>query len=155
MMRQVYAGHGVRFRYPDGWEVSEQQDENQVSITLTSPETSFWTVTLLAGRPDPDATLAAVLDAFREEYDELDVYPSKARLCRRPTVAFDVDFICLELLNVARIRATRMADLTLLVLFQGTDAEFERTGPILEKITGSLMFGAAGEPEYDEDVPLS
>lgn len=141
-MSQLYSKHGVQFRYPPGWEVSEQRDDGQISITVSSPHTSFWTVTLLADCPDPEDIVTAVLDAFEEEYDELDIYPSRARIGRRPTVARDIDFVCLELLNVARVRAFRVPDLTVMVLYQGTDGEFAEAGPILERITKSLAFTA-------------
>lgn len=149
-MQQVYAGHGVRFRYPAEWEVSEQREASQVSITVASPHTSFWTVTVLSDRPDPEETVATVLAAFHDEYEEVDVYPAKARLCRRPTVACDLDFVCLELLNVARVRAIRTKAATVLVLYQGTDGEFAETGPILERITGSLTFASDDSPEGEE-----
>lgn len=147
-MQQEYAKHGVRFRYPAEWEVSEQRDGSQLSITVSSPQTSFWTVTLLADRPDPDDIVAAALDAFEDEYDELDVYPAKARVCRRTTVARDIDFVCLELLNVARVRAFRTENFTVMVLYQGTDGEFDEMGPLLEQMTKSLT--VSGE-EADED----
>ena len=146
----------MRFRFPAEWEVSEQRDGSQLSITVASPHTSFWTLTLLADRPDPDDIVAAVLDAFEEEYDELDVYPSTACVGDRDTVARDIDFVCLELLNVARVRAFRTAEFTVMVLYQGTDGEFGETEPLLEQITKSLDFAAAevaGDfpAEADED----
>jgi hypothetical protein len=152
-MSQLYAQHGVQFRYPPGWEVSEQRDDGQISITVSSPHTSFWTVTLLADCPDPDDIITAVLDAFEEEYDELDIYPSTAQIGRRPTVARDIDFVCLELLNVARVRVFRVPDYTVMVLYQGTDGEFPEAGPILERITRSLAFTAEGalDTGADED----
>lgn len=149
-MQQEYAKHGVRFRYPADWDVSEQRDGNQLSITVSSPHTSFWTVILLFDRPDPNDIVAAALDAFEEEYDELDVYPAKARVCRRATVARDIDFVCLELLNVARIRAFRTADFTVMVLYQGTDSEFDEMGALLEQMTTSLSFAGAEFVEEDD-----
>src|SRR3990172_6386979 len=106
-MNELYTAHGVRFRYPGEWQVSEQRDEGQLSITVSSPHSSFWTLTLLEGRPDPRDIVDAVVDAFREEYDELDVYPSRVHVGSRQTVARDIDFGCLELLNSARVRAFR------------------------------------------------
>jgi hypothetical protein len=137
----------VQFRYPGGWELSEQREGDQIAITVSSPDTAFWTVTLFASRPDPDDVVAAALDAFHAEYDELDDYPSNVRLCKRPTVARDIDFVCLELLNSAGIRAFRAGDFTVLVLYQFTEAERDETGPILEQITRSLSCAAisAGE----------
>lgn len=137
-MSSSYAAHGIRFRYSEEWELSEQEEDGRISITVSSPHTSFWTVSLFSDRPEPDDLIEAALQAFRDEYEELDVYPSKVRLCRRPTVACDIDFVCLELLNVARLRAFKAAGFTVLVLYQGNDAEMESQGPILEQITRSL-----------------
>lgn len=150
-MQQEYSRHGIRFHYPGEWEVSEQRDGQQVSITVASPHTSFWTVTLCADRPDPNDIVAAVLDAFEQEYDELDVYPTKARICRRAAVARDIDFVCLELLNVARVRAVRASRFTVMVLYQGTDSEFGEMEPLLEKITRSLTLADAEDAESDAD----
>src|SRR5262249_18850353 len=105
-----------------------------------------------ADRPDVEETVEAVLMAFAEEYEDLDVYPSKARLCRRPTVARDLDFVCLELLNVARVRAIRTPKFTVLVLYQGNDAEFPEMEPLLEQISGSLAFTAADGGDEDGDA---
>ncbi len=153
-MDAVYNSHGVRFRYPGEWELSEQDEGEQISITVSSPQphAAFWTVSLFPRGPDPDDLVAAAVDAFREEYNELDDYPSKVRLCKRPTVARDVDFVCLELLNSAGIRAFRAPRFTVLVLFQFTEAERSEAEPILEQITRSLSYLAEipAEELYDE-----
>ncbi|MGQ0634832.1 MAG: hypothetical protein ACT4QC_09495 [Planctomycetaceae bacterium] len=140
-MNELYTAHGVQFRYPGEWQVSEQRDDGQVSITVSSPHTSFWTLTLLEGRPDPHDIVEAVVAAFRDEYEELDVYESRARVGQRKTVARDIDFVCLELLNTAKVRAFRTPGFTAMVLYQATDQELEQAGPVFEQITLSLACG--------------
>jgi hypothetical protein len=147
IMPARYHAHGVQFRYPEAWTLSEQREGDQISITVSSPDSAFWMVTLFPRRPDPNDVVAAALDAFHEEFDELEDYPSNVRLCKRSTVARDVDFVCLELLNSAGIRAFRAPAFTVLVLFQLTEAERDETGPILEKITRSLSYAAKAEVE--------
>jgi hypothetical protein len=137
-MDATYQAHGVRFRYPPEWDVTEQQEGDQISITVSSPATAFWTVSLFPGCPEPEDIVAAALDAFHEEYDELDEYPSKVRVCKCRTVARDIDFVCLELLNSAGIRAFRARQFTVLVLFQLTEAERAEITPIFESMTRSL-----------------
>jgi hypothetical protein len=150
-MESTYQAHGVRFRYPRGWEVSEQQEGDQISITVSSPQTAFWTVTLFPGCPEPEDIVAAALEAFHEEYDELDDYASQVRVCKRQTVARDIDFVCLELLNSAGIRAFRAGRFTVLVLFQLTESEREETAPILDRITRSLACRSARDEEEAVD----
>ena len=53
-MNRVYESHGVRFEYPKDWILHEQAGHDEVSITVNSPETSFWSLTLLFHRPEPD-----------------------------------------------------------------------------------------------------
>jgi hypothetical protein len=57
---------------------------------------------------------------------------------RRPAVSWDLEFFCLELTNSARIRAFRAPRFTCLLLFQGTDQEFERTEDTFLKIARSI-----------------
>ena len=150
-MEVIYKSHGVMFRYPDDWELSEQQEGEQISITVSSPLTAFWTVSLFPDRPEPADIVAAALDAFHEEYDELDDYPAKVRLCRSPTVARDIDFVCLELLNIAGVRAFRTRDFTVLVLFQMTEGERAEIGPLLDRITRSLACAATAPEDVADE----
>lgn len=145
----AYEFHGLSFRYPGGWELTEEKNGDQTAITVSSPGTAFWTLSLFSACPEPEDVIAAVLDAFHEEYTEMDEYPAKARLCKRPTVARDIDFVCLELLNTARARAFRTRECTVMVLFQWTEGEREDFEPTLERITRSLSC-ADGEEETDE-----
>jgi hypothetical protein len=144
-VEEFYEGHGVRFGYPAYWELTEQEDEEAISITVASPETSFWSISLFQDGPPPQRVLDSAVEAFREEYAEVDVYASAARTGQRPGVARDLDFVCFELINSAFLRAFQTERFTVLVLYQGFDGELEMTRPLLEAISASLTF--AGEDE--------
>lgn len=146
---EVFSAHGVRFMYPRDWEFSEQSRAGELSVTVSSPGTSFWTLSLFFDRPDPRSIMEAVLDAFRDEYSELDVYPAEVRLCGRKTLARDIDFVCLELLNSAWARVFRTRDFTALVLYQAHDRELEETGEVLERITRSLECESAEQEDTE------
>ena len=88
--------------------------------------------------PSPEQVIASAVDAFREEYEEVDVYPSDERLGDRPGIANDVDFVCFELINSAYLRAFQTDRFTVLVLYQGFDGELAETRPLLEAISASL-----------------
>lgn len=139
-MDTTYQSHGVRFRYPSDWELTEQRTDEQLSITVSSPLTAFWTLCLFPDCPAPEDVAQTVLDVFHEEYSEVDDYPSKERVGKRPTVARDIDFVCLDVINLAGVRAFRNPEFTVMVMFQLTAAESEETKPILDKITRSLAF---------------
>jgi hypothetical protein len=137
-MDETYKGHGIRFRYPASWELVEQEDGESTSITVASPDTSFWSVSLFPEGPSPEQVVASAVEAFREEYDEVDVYPSEEKMGDRPGTALDVDFVCFELINSAFLRSFQTDRLTVLVLYQGFDGELAETRPLLEAISASL-----------------
>ena len=137
-MDEMYRSHGICFRYPDDWEVSEHQEGPEVSISVQSPATSFWLLTLLFDCPDPDRIAEAALDAFRDEYDDLDVYPATEQICLSETLAWDIDFRCRELYNRAQLCAFRTGRFSAMVLTQASDDESEATGEILTAISDSL-----------------
>jgi hypothetical protein len=142
-MEEIYEGHGISFRYPVYWELTEQVDDEAISITVASPETSFWSISLFQDGPSPQEVLESAVEALQEEYAEADIYPSTARIGKRVGVARDVDFVCFELINSAFLRAFQTERFTVLVLYQGFDGELETTRPLLEAISTSLAF--AGE----------
>lgn len=146
MTHETYRSHGVRFEYPAHWELSEQRQNNELSINVSSPETSFWSLTLLADGPAPEQVVASAVVAFEDEYPELDIYESEVQICDRRSVARDIEFVCLELVNSAFLRAFRLGERSALVLYQGTDHELKETLETLEAISSSLHW------EEDEAV---
>lgn len=145
-MDRVFEGHGIRFEYPDDWILHEQSSPEEVTLTVQSPDTSFWSLTLIFDRLDPRRVIDSVLDTFREEYSEIDVYPSDVRLNDLPTEACELDFVCHDLIGSAFLRAVATPDFTLLVLYQGADLELDDVQPLLEKVSRSLTW----ESESDD-----
>ena len=148
-MDRVFEGHGIRFEYPDDWILHEQSSTDEITLTVHSPDTSFWSLTLIFDRPDPRRVIESVLDTFREEYSEIDVYRSEVRLNDQLTESCELDFVCHELIGSAFLRAVAAPDFTLLVLYQGADLELDETQPLLEKLSRSLSW------ETESDDPPS
>lgn len=149
-MHRVFEGHGIRFEYPDDWILHEQSSPEEFTVSVQSPETSFASLTLLFDRPDPRRVIESVLDTFREEYSEIDVYPSQARLADQPTEACELDFVCHDLIGTAFLRATATPEFTLLVLYQGADIELDDTQPLLERLCKSLTW-ETDAPDEDRE----
>ncbi len=146
-MDRVFEGHGIRFEYPEDWILHEQSSPEEFTLTVHSPDTSFWSLTLIFDRPDPRRVIDAILETFREEYTEIDVYPSDVRLGDQPTESCELDFVCHDLIGSAFLRAAVAPDFTLLVLYQGADLELDDTQPLLEKINNSLTWDADDLPD--------
>jgi hypothetical protein len=138
-MQQQFQGLGIRFRYPDDWKLSEELGEDEVMITLSSPETAIWSATVMRHRPDPEQVLQAAIEVFRDEYDDLDIEETQARLANREVPAADIDFVCFEMTNSAHLRAFRTGQFTVLVLYQSSDADLDDHDDTLEAISDSLL----------------
>jgi hypothetical protein len=146
-----YDNHGIRFRFPKTWELSEETSGDETTISVQSDETSFWTIVLFKSRPDPEAVLDAVVDAFEQDYEEVDVLTAVSSLCGLPSLGRDLDFVCYDLLNSATLRAFQTSNQTVLVIFQGTDHELETTRTQLESISASLECDDEDDVEWHED----
>ena len=138
-MQQQFGGLGIRFRYPDEWTLSEELGDDEATITVSSPESAFWSVTVLRHRPDPEEVLQASVEVFEDEYAERDVSMHEVTLANRPASAADIDFVCLELTNSAYLRSFRTGQFTVLVLYQLTDEDVDEQQSTLEAISDSLI----------------
>ena len=136
---EVYSGRGVQFRYPGHWMIQEESIPEQTTISVESPGTAYWTLSLFEHRPDPEQIVASVMSAYEEMYEELDVYESDVQVQGLPAIARDLDFVCLDLVSSASLVVFQTMNHTVLVVFQGEDRELETTRPLLESITRSLL----------------
>jgi hypothetical protein len=133
-----FEAHGVRFQFPEDWELTEQAEGRDVFLTVSNRGSSFWSLSLFPDRPAATEVLESALEAFREEYEELDEYFTQATVCGHEALACELEFVCLELINSAFFRVFTTEDFTVLVLYQGTDHELVETHDLLEAISSSL-----------------
>ncbi len=131
--------HGVRFHYPDIWQLEESvNDDDDIVITVSSDGTCFWSIHILNDSPPPPEVIKSCVDAFAEEYDDADATRAERWLAEMPAYAREVEFSCYELMNTASLQSVRTRDFTLLVFWQGTDHELEQYRPLLESMTESV-----------------
>jgi hypothetical protein len=105
-------------------------------------------LTLLDDAPDPNDILETVLDAYRDEYKDIDVYESTPKLSVS-AIACDLDFVCLDLVNSVTVLAVRTNRRTVLIVAQGTDHELELTRSVMESITKSFSCEEGLSVEYE------
>ncbi len=146
MSLQTYSEHGIQFLYPLDWELHQEIQGTTVAISVTSPETTFLTIWLMQERPNPQTMLDSALDAFEEDYENVDIYRSETEICEYPCLKCDVEFVSLELINSATIHSLRTGRFSVLILGQGTDHELEYSRPILEAMIDSF------ECDVDDDI---
>lgn len=135
---RTYAANGVRFQFPRSCSIEEERDDGRVSITVPLSETSFWCLSLVFDNASEEELIESALEALRDVYEEIDVYPASETLCYRESLARDVDFVCLDFLNSAFLRAFRTGQFSALVYYQGPHRELETTREQMERISQSL-----------------
>ncbi|MBI1313531.1 hypothetical protein GC176_19750 [bacterium] len=142
---QVYEAHGIRFEYPDGWELSIDDSDDQLAITVEGPGTAFWTLSLIPERPTAEEVIESALQCFEEEYGEVDVYEVDDPICLLPTIARNLDLISLDVVSKVALRACETDHFSIFSLFQVSDVDFEETGAALQAINASLTW------EFDDE----
>jgi hypothetical protein len=130
---------GIRFEYPEGWELEVTDEGAVTTVSLHSPEgPAFALVTVDESCPDPGEIADEVLQAMREEYPGLDASPAAESIGGHEAVGHDVEFISLDMTNTCAIRCFRTPRRTVLVFGQWSDLEGQDVGPALETVRRSL-----------------
>ncbi len=142
---------GVRFVYPDEWSLTEDDHGRDVTLHLQTEGTAFWSLSLLASRPTADEAVEAVVAAFREVYPDLDIYKGPELMVDGPAAGCELDFVCLDLVNSAVVRAEMTSEFTAVVVYQAENREFDTLRPEFEQVTGSLKY-ANDEEAAAEDL---
>ena len=130
---------------PDGWTAEREGG----TLTLSSPDTCFWTFTAIPGGPDPAEAVDSAVAGLREEYEDLESEPVPGTALAEGESALDAAFFCLDSTVVARVRAFRAGGVTYLVFYQGLDREVEERRRELEALGRRAVraVGATGLPE--------
>ena len=137
-MQETFAGHGIAFDYPGYWEISEQQTDDGLTITVEPGDTAFWCITLYPQRPASEDVLRTALEIFQEEYSELDSSAVSGRIAGFVATGCDLEFGAMELINGAGVRAFRTPRFTVFVMYQGLDKELNDAREEFDRMTSSL-----------------
>ena len=146
-----YQKYGIHFQFPSSWKLEEQVSDEDVTITVQSSGTSFWTAVIFTSQPDPEEVLDAAVAAFEQDYEDVEVSTVVCSFCGVPALGRDLDFVCYDLINSATLRAFQTSEQTILVLHQGTDHELKSTRELLASISLSMRFTDDEELERELD----
>lgn len=145
-MPQIFEGHGIRFQYPENWELEEEEMEADSGwmVSVQSPNTAFMLLSMHPPELSVDDVLEATLAALQEDYRDLEYQPVKQRICQRLAKGFDIQFVSMDLTNTCWIRSFRMPHSTVLIMCQANDLELEEAEPVLRAILASLQLTPDG-----------
>ena len=147
-MTASYQKHGIQFLYPENWILEEQDGDHQETVSVQSPNTAFWSITIDYNGTSPDSLLTNTLSVLQEEYSTLDTTPVEENIGDRKAVGQNIAFFCMDLTNTAHIRVFQVGQVTLLILYQASDLEWPTTAAVFEAITLSLHC----DPSHLQDI---
>src|SRR5437773_4211538 len=75
---------GVRFKYPENWQLTREEGEDGWTISVQSPETAFLMISLRADMPTTDEVAGTALEALRESYPDLEADESVDAVAGQP-----------------------------------------------------------------------
>lgn len=129
---------GIRFKYPENWKLEREATESGWTISVNSPETAFFMLSLHEDMPSSDSLVETALAALREIYPDLEADECAESLAGQPAVGHNIWFFSLDLTNTCWLRSLYSAQGTLLVMCQFNDLESEKNEPVLRAICASL-----------------
>jgi hypothetical protein len=122
MMNKTFENHGLRFEYPSGWELEENDHGEVMTVAVQDPGgLGFALITSDESCPDPADVADAALEAMREEYPDLDAEPAMETINDHCATGHNVEFFALDMTNGASIRCFRTPSRTVLAFGQWSD----------------------------------
>lgn len=128
----------LSFSYPDNWMLERQDSDNGWTVTLQSPDTAFFLLTLDKECPECDHMADTVLNTMRAEYPQLESDDSAGQIAGQWAIGHDMSFIRFDLTNTCWTRCFDTPDGTALLMCQATDHELPHLEPVLRAICASL-----------------
>jgi hypothetical protein len=130
---------GVRFRYPENWQLERENNESGWAVTVQSPDTAFLLVSLDEDMPSTEEVAQTALDALRTEYPDLEADECIDTVAGQPAIGHDIRFISLDLTNTCWTRSFYSDRGTVLVMWEANDLELAKNEPVLRAIAASLQ----------------
>lgn len=139
-MVATYDRDGVRFLYPENWELREESQQWPVQcVTLESPGSGFWMLQVFPGEESCERLADEILRTIREDYEDVECVPVSEQIQQTPTAGYNLQFYCLDFVVEAHIRGFRLGHRTCALLCQAEDREFEQLLDVFLAMTTSLL----------------
>lgn len=145
-MTAVFDQHGLRFQYPQNWQLQESHSENgALEIYLSAPSGAFWSLVVIDRATDKQQLMKHVIAALDEQYDSLEQAPATDEIAGITMSGYDIHFYCLDLLVTTCLRVADVGDLSLMLMYQAENREFDQQELVFKAITTSLLSGMTSE----------
>jgi len=140
-MPATFDDFGLRFLYPDNWEVqTRDSDETSDGVTLELPRGGFFSVIKYRNAPPLDTVVDKIVVAMRAEYPEVEI-EDLSTVDDEDSETLEFRFYYLDLLIVARVIALSVDEQTLVVQIQAESREFDAGEPVFSAMLKSIRDG--------------
>ena len=137
-MPVTYQNNGIRFQYPENWQLEEESGESGWTLTLQSPNTTFLLISERGDEP-PEQVLVTVRDVLKGDYPGLEADDTIGSIAGRPAAGVDMQFISLDLPITCGVRSFLSETGTLLVMWQAADLDWENSEAVVKAICSSMQ----------------
>jgi len=138
-MPAVFEQLGIRFEYPENWEIEEMSEGEVEQVVVSSPNTAFWHLSKYPAETDLEPLFDEAMAALRSEHKGMETEPVNDEVDGRALTGFDVNFICLDLTNTCWLRGFQTEEATFLLICQAEDGEFAGVGPVFQAMLASVL----------------
>ncbi|MCA9107246.1 MAG: hypothetical protein KDA83_17650 [Planctomycetales bacterium] len=145
-MPHWYEHNGLRFAYPENWQIEEIDVVGQpLDITLQTPGGGLWSLQSIPGGMSPGEAAAQALKGVEAEFQEVENESAQLELVEQLWLGFEIRFFCFDYLIEGRVWACRIPGRTLVCVYQAEQAEFEKQEPVFQAVMASLFTSASQE----------
>lgn len=137
-MAALFDDGGLRFQYPESWQIEREDTEAGWTVSVQSPGTAFLMISLREDLPTTDQLADEILAALQTEYPDLEADDYQDTVAGQPAIGHEIRFFSFDLTNTCWTRSFYSALGTLLVLCQTNDLELDIAEPVFRAICGSL-----------------
>lgn len=139
-MSAIYDKLGLRFMYPENWEVIDEDPHAEPrTVSVHNDSGAFWAISTYPPGIDPVEISTTALSALRDEYADLEAEHCREDIGPTEATGYDLHFYVQQLLAAARIRVFAHGERLYLMLCQAEDREFEELSPVFQAMTISLL----------------
>ena len=138
-MPATFEDFGIRFLYPDNWEVAGRSMDNAVQgVTFELPGGGFLSVEQADKTISEDEILDEVAKAVAKEYDEVERESIEIKNGGPEDRAIELRFYYLDLFIQSRIVLMNAGNQRLLVQIQAENRAFDKNEPVFDAILTQL-----------------
>jgi hypothetical protein len=129
---------GIRFKYPENWQLEREESDAGWTVSVQSPDTAFLMLCLRQDMRNIGELADTALETLREDYPDLEADACVDSVAGQPAVGHDIRFFSFDLTNTCWIRSFHSSQGTVLLMCQFNDLESDKNEPVLRAMCASL-----------------